>query len=221
MTHLLPQLENGSASSDPMSSREELDALLSEVGHAECIRSTFTGTTWCTGKLQSRPGGAGKEDEKEGKAERLRIERERRLTTGVRSHRERGMGSCSGHSRAWHGPLQTHTGRLTSARCGRGRPRETRLRGEQRKEKKRKERKGRRASNKEVRKQAKGKPHANSVVTATQQNGTMPPDTKADASCGQRDPAGAEGKKKWEQKPTAPGIPRRSPIQVLTRPDPA
>ena len=35
------------------------------------------------------------------------------------------------------------------------------------------------------------------------------------------DPAGAEGKKKWEQKPTAPGIPRRSPIQVLTRPDPA
>ena len=89
------------------------------------------------------------------------------------------------------------------------------------KEKKRKERKGRRASNKEVRKQAKGKPHANSVVTATQQNGTMPPDTKADASCGQREPAGAEGKKKWEQKPTAPGIPRRSPIQVLTRPDPA
>uniref|UniRef100_A0A8V1A817 HSR domain-containing protein n=1 Tax=Gallus gallus TaxID=9031 RepID=A0A8V1A817_CHICK len=139
VTHLLPQLENGSASSDPMSSREELDALLSEVGHAECIRSTFTGTTWCTGKLQSRPGGAGKEDEKEGKAERLRIERERRLTTGVRSHRERGMGSCSGHSRAWHGPLQTHTGRLTSARCGRGRPRETRLRGEQRKEKSEKE----------------------------------------------------------------------------------
>lgn len=71
-----------------------------------------------------------------------------------------------------------------------------------------------------MRKQAKGKAHANSVVTATQQNGTMPPDTKADASCGQRDPAGAEGKKKWEQKPTAPGIPRRSPIQVLTRPDP-
>ncbi|XP_046754682.1 autoimmune regulator-like [Gallus gallus] len=136
---LAAKLENGSASSDPMSSREELDALLSEVGHAECIRSTFTGTTWCTGKLQSRPGGAGKEDEKEGKAERLRIERERRLTTGVRSHRERGMGSCSGHSRAWHGPLQTHTGRLTSARCGRGRPRETRLRGEQRKEKSEKE----------------------------------------------------------------------------------
>ena len=25
----------------------------------------------------------------------------------------------------------------------------------------------------------------------------------------------------WGQKPTAPGIPRRSPIQVLTRPDPA
>ena len=27
--------------------------------------------------------------------------------------------------------------------------------------------------------------------------------------------------KSKEQKPTAPGIPRRSPIQVLTRPDPA
>lgn len=32
---------------------------------------------------------------------------------------------------------------------------------------------------------------------------------------------GGSGKKKRRQKPTAPGIPRRSPIQVLTRPDPA
>ena len=40
--------------------------------------------------------------------------------------------------------------------------------------------------------------------------------------------AGAKGEgrqkkkeKKRKEKPTAPGIPRRSPIQVLTRPDPA
>lgn len=43
--------------------------------------------------------------------------------------------------------------------------------------------------------------------------------------CWQCSPAwgqgGCGGKRKRRQKPTAPGIPRRSPIQVLTRPDPA
>ena len=42
MTHLPPQLENGSASTDPMSCREELDALLSEL-HPEHIPRALLG----------------------------------------------------------------------------------------------------------------------------------------------------------------------------------
>uniref|UniRef100_A0A8C2TZF7 Autoimmune regulator n=1 Tax=Coturnix japonica TaxID=93934 RepID=A0A8C2TZF7_COTJA len=65
VTHLLPQLENGSASSDHISSREELDALLSEVRHKENIQCIFTGDYLMHRKATEETWQAKKDENKE------------------------------------------------------------------------------------------------------------------------------------------------------------
>lgn len=117
-TCLLPQAEDGSLGSDPVLSRDELDALLGEVRHsgggATNKQSPSTGDM----SLVCDPQGDRGLWVRQGQPKVGRgAGRKGRVTPLGMSRRAPGTGSCSGRSRAWGGPSQTPTGSLPRAGC--------------------------------------------------------------------------------------------------------